>query len=332
MHISIGHIAKSVVLVAFLLISSVFPLSLPAATAAGNTMMPVPRIKSPALKAPSVKPPTKSPTGRRRSVRKSTRRQDLHSEKGNATVKTDENRNKRPVERLKNVSAGEDEPAETVEFEAIDGDSTPDPEGNKVLSPFPHSATAKLIEDRTFRMMVTMDGTKFKLENDDLMKLESGSVLVSPSHKIKVTTPSCVVELQEGSVVSIDSTEDTTYVRDFHDRWKGHVVVHINSKEINLMPGTELIVTSETDPDKAWQNAVRHRICRRDLAKYQTDVEKLTVFRGDFSIPDAMLKSHLFLYLKEHQDAHARAILDDITKTAALLQITDHGGPYTLLK
>lgn len=303
----------------------------PKAEAAPN-MMSTRTIKTPTLRTPSLRAPSKSPT-LKGTVRKSTRKSVLNVEKKTATVKTDENKNKKPVEVLKNASGSSDEgTAETAVVEPSNPVPEPNPEGNKVFSLFPHTCTAKLIEDKTFRMMVTMDGTKFERETEHAMKLNEGSVLVSPSHKIKVTTPACVVELQDGSVVSIDSTEDTTYIRDFHDRWKGHVVVHVDGKNINMMPGTELIVTNESDPEKAWQNAVRHQIKRRGLSKYKIGRDDVTVFRGDFSIPDAMLKSHHFLYLKDHQDQHSRSVLDEITKTAALLHITDHSGPFTFMR
>ena len=266
-------------------------------------------------------------------MRKSARKSDSKVEKKTVTVKTDDTKNKKPVELLKNASASSEEgDAEATIEEASTPPPEPNPEGNKVFSLFPHTSTAKLIEDKTFRMMVTMDGTRFERDNERAMKLDEGSVLISPTHKIKVATPACVVELQEGSVVSIDSTEDTTYIRDFHDRWKGHVVVHVDDKNINMMPGTELIVTTETDPDRAWQNAVRHQIKRRGLSKYKIGRDDVTVFRGDFSIPDAMLKSNHFLYLKDHQDQHSRSVLDEITKTAALLHITDHSGPFTFMR
>ncbi|MBX3136125.1 hypothetical protein KF707_07800 [Candidatus Obscuribacterales bacterium] len=330
MQIGFCHKAKGSFLPAYIFAASLSLFTSPAA--AGTSSMPTPGLRSPAIKTPALKPPTQRPKALRGSIRKTTRKAVSQTHKKSSTVKTDENKNRKPVGALKNVSGSEDEPSEAAETEPEFIETVPNPDGNRVNSLFPHASTAKMIEDKAFRLMVTIDGTKFKNEEGNSMKLESGSVLVSPSHKIKVATPSCWIELQEGSVVSIDATEDTTYVRDFHDRWKGHVVVHVNDKDINLMPGAELIVTKETDPDKAWQKAVRHHIRRRGLAEYKTGVENLTVFRGDFSIPDAMLKSRHFLYLKEHPDAHARSVLDEITKTAALLHITDHSGPYTLLR
>jgi len=207
----------------------------------------------------------------------------------------------------------------------------PNPEANKVSSLFPNAAVAHVTDDPTMRLMVTINGTKCQKEADELMRLEKGSILISPEHKLAVATPVCKIELQGGAIVSIDSTSDTTYIRDFHDRWKGHVIVKTGSNEYRLMPGSELIITKETDPEKAWKNAVRHQIRRRDLSKYDSSKD-ITVYRGDFSIPDAMLKSNHFILLRESDDGKARTIIDEVTKTAALLHLTDNKGPFTLMQ
>jgi hypothetical protein len=284
------------------------------------------------VRVPTFRPPTvKSPAPKTPTTKGSSRRSASKNRKVSDPAKLEVKKQVKPIE-VKTTQSSEDAPGDTpVLVEPSNRPPEPDPEGNKVRSLFPNAAVAHVTEDKSFRLMVTIDGTKFDRETDDLMRLEKGSVLLSPNHKVHIETPACSLDLQEGSVVSIDSTEDSTYIRDFHDRWKGHVVVKVNDKEINLMPGTELIVTRETDPDKAWRNAVRHHIRRRGLKQFSSGAH-LIVFKGDFSIPDAMLKSNHFLYLKNLNDAKAHAVIDEVTKTAALLHITDHNGPFTLMR
>lgn len=203
---------------------------------------------------------------------------------------------------------------------------------NQVLSLFPHGTAAEIHEDPSFRLMVTIHGTVFSKESSDLFRLGKGSALLCPSDKVTISTPACQVSLRDGSVVSIDCTESTTYIRDFHDRWKGHVVVKVaNEEPINLMPGVELIVSKEVNQEVAWKQAVRHQIRRRGLGKMVSD-NKHTVYKGEFSIPDAMLKSNHFLLLQKTADNHAKSVIEDVTKTAALLHMNDNRGPFTLLQ
>jgi len=203
---------------------------------------------------------------------------------------------------------------------------------NQVMSLFPQGAVAEIHEDPSFRLMVTIHGTVFLKESSDLFRLGKGSALLCPSDNVTISTPACQVSLHDGSVVSIDCTESTTYIRDFHDCWKGHVVVKVGHEEpINLMPGVELIVCQEINQEVAWKQAVRHQIRRRGLGKVVSD-NKHTVYKGEFSIPDEMLKSNHFLLLQKTADNHARSVIEDVTKTAALLHMNDSRGPFILMQ
>lgn len=294
----------------------------------------------PVIRPPVSKTPlTKAPSVKARSTKLPSTRQSRRAAKGNKVTtpaQTERVRKAVPIE-IKTQTATDEGPADSQAVdEAIVApvDPTPKPtnrEGNKVHSLFPNASVAHLTEDKAFRLLVTIDGTKFDKETDDLLRLEKGSMLLSPEHKINIATPICSIKLQEGSVVSVDSTSDTTYIRDFHDRWKGHVVVKVGEKSYPLMPGSEMIVTREKDPNKAWKQAVRHQIRRRGLVRIKT-ADDVTIYKGDFSIPDAMLKSNHFSHLKYEDNAKSRAVIDEVTKTAALLHITDNRGPFTLLR
>lgn len=213
----------------------------------------------------------------------------------------------------------------------IDPDEVLD-EDNRVSSLMPHTAIAEMKEDPSFRLLVTIHGTVFTEKSENLFDLQTGSALLCPDRKITVDTPSCRLVLQDGCVVTVDVTKSTTYIRDFHDRWKGHVVVKTeHDKDINLLPGVELIVTHEAEPKMAWAHAIRHQIRRRDLEKLVSD-KNHTIFKGEFSIPDAMLKSNHFLLLQKSANANVKDVIDDVTKTAALLHMSDSRGPFTLLQ
>jgi hypothetical protein len=213
----------------------------------------------------------------------------------------------------------------------IDPDEVLD-ENNKVVSLMPHTSIAEFKEESAFRLLVTIHGTAFSAKSEDSFSLEKGSALLCPDHTINVSTPACQLILHEGCVVTVDVTKSTTYIRDFHDRWKGHVVVKTeHAKDINLLPGVELIVTSELEPKTAWANAIRHQIRRRGLEKLVSD-KNHTIYKGEFSIPDAMLKSNHFLLLQKTADNNVKGVIDDVTKTAALLHMSDSRGPYNLMQ
>lgn len=195
---------------------------------------------------------------------------------------------------------------------------------------FPNRSVFHVKGDQSVRLLVTMDGTVYEKETDELLRLEKGSILISPDRAMVVSTPVCRVELESDAVVTIDATADATYVRDYHDRWKGHVIVSTEADSFNLMPGFELIVTRESDPDKAWKSAVRHHIRRRDLERCSS-AGRAIAFRGEFSIPDAILKSNHFAVLRDSEEPKLKAILEEVTKTAALLHLTDYGAPFSIL-
>ncbi len=242
-----------------------------------------------------------------------------------------------PATNLKIILPGDEGPADSPTLAApparpiIDPDEVLDEE-NRVTSLIPHASIAEIKENPSFRLLVTIHGTVFSEESKDLFNLKMGSTLLCPDHKITVDTPSCRLILQEGCVVTVDVTKTTTYIRDFHDLWKGHVVVKTeHAKDINLLPGVELIVTTEAEPKMAWAHAIRHPIRRRNLDKLVSD-KNHTIYQGEFSIPDAMLKSNHFLLLQKSADGKARAVIDDVTKTAALLHMNDSRGPFTLMQ
>ncbi len=215
------------------------------------------------------------------------------------------------------------------EPEAIDAPPLVE-EADKVKWMFPNRSVAQIQKDLNFRLLVTVDGTVLQKESACHYRLTKGSVLICPANKTTLYTPHCTVELREGSVVTIESLSQATYIRDFHDRWKGHVVVKADDKTVYLMPGMELVVTSETDSTKAWETAIRHPIRRRDLTQMFSS-PTMVVFKGDFSILDAMLKSEHFRLLRTSPENDAVDVIDEVTKTAALLHITDHKGPYVFM-
>lgn len=204
-------------------------------------------------------------------------------------------------------------------------------EHNRVRALIPQTSVAVIKEDPSFRLLVTINGTEFSQKSKDSFELKKGSVFVCPENNIAVKTPACELILHEGSVVTIDVTKSTTYIRDFHDRWRGHVVVKTEHlQDIHLMPGVEVIVTSETDPQLAWTHAIRHQIRRRGLVKLVSDANH-TIYKGEFSIPDAMLKSNHFVLLHRTSDDKVKHVIDEVMKTAALLHMNDTRGPFSLL-
>ncbi len=236
-----------------------------------------------------------------------------------------------PKAKLPAVAAPLEEPSEPSGSAAPEALLPPPPvveEADEVKWMFPNRQIAHIEEDPNFRLLVTVDGTTLQKETDGNYRLTKGSILICPAKKTTLYSPHCSIELKEGSVVTIDASSAATYIRDFHDRWKGHVVVRVESKTLYLMPGMELVITSETDSTKAWQTAIKHPIRRRDLAQTFSS-PSIVVYEGEFSILDAMLKSEQFRLLKTSSDAGD--VIDEVTKTAALLHITDHKGPYIIM-
>lgn len=242
-----------------------------------------------------------------------------------------------PATNLKINLPGDEGPADSPTLAAppprpiVDPDEVLD-EDNRVTSLIPHASIAEIKENPSFRLLVTIHGTVFSEESDNLFNLKMGSTLLCPDRKITVNTPFCQLILQDGCVVTVDVTKSTTYIRDFHDLWKGHVVVKTeHARDVKLLPGVELIVTTEREPELAWAHAIRHQIRRRNLEKLVSDTNH-TIYQGEFSIPDAMLKSNHFLLLQKSGDGKARDVIDDVTKTAALLHMNDSRGPFTLMQ
>ncbi len=203
-------------------------------------------------------------------------------------------------------------------------------EGLKVKWLFPGTIHASVVEDKTFRLLVKSDGTVFDSETEHLYRLTRGAVLLSPSKTITVHTPNAEIVLHDHSVVTIDATPNFTRILDFHDKWKGHVVVKTEGHSNPLFPGHEFIVVNETDEAKAFKHVLQVPLRRRDMRPVYT-TEKLIAYAGDFSVPDAMLKSELFRCIREKNDGAVKDVIEDVTKTAALLHMTDTRGPYIFL-
>ncbi len=197
------------------------------------------------------------------------------------------------------------------------------------LSP---KAVAEIQEDPAFRMLVTVNGTILKKESEHDYRLQRGSVLFCPDREIVVTTPACKATLHQGSVVAIDVSESTTYIRDFNDRWKGHVVVKTeHDPELAMMPGVEIIISNVDTPEEAWIQARRLPIRRRGLVQVVSDKHH-TVYKGEFSIPDAMARSEHFILLQRSGGRIAKSVVEEVLKTAALLHMNDTRGPFTFLE
>jgi hypothetical protein len=206
------------------------------------------------------------------------------------------------------------------------------PEAFQDTSLIPKLSAAEIQEDPAFRMLVTINGTILKKESEHEYRLQKGSALFCPDREIVVTTPACKATLQQGSVVAIDVSKTTTYIRDFNDRWKGHVVVKTeHDPELAMMPGVEIIISNVDTPEEAWIQARRLPIRRRGLVQVVSDKHH-TVYKGEFSIPDAMARSNHFILLQRSGDRLAKSVVEEVVKTAALLHMYDSREPFSLLE
>ncbi len=173
-------------------------------------------------------------------------------------------------------------------------------------------------------------GAQFRVTGQDQYQLDEGSILVNSPRAIKIDTPNCQLEPIPNSAIIVTVTNHETKLLDLSDHFNKPSKVFAGTQTLNLGPGQELDVLSES-MERAQAIVNDDELPRRNV---ETTVisDNLCVVQAEFSLPAVLAQHPLFLELRESGSKNDRQLCSRIMKTATIIQeVFDRTrGPYAV--
>lgn len=153
--------------------------------------------------------------------------------------------------------------------------------------------------------------------------------LVMPvQHKRTVTTSQAMGYCDKGSLLFyVDTGRDVAFYN-LHSLKADDVRIVVGKRHIKMLPGEQVLVTSNTTGDFTEVNPGKGITFRNP--KLVHEVDRVRVFSADFSIPTAVACIKPLKAMLKSEDTYERKLINNVLTDAVILaKITGGRGPFT---
>jgi hypothetical protein len=204
---------------------------------------------------------------------------------------------------------------------------------SSTLAQTSHSDFVKVITNSTlsskFKNALAQTGVRLLNSENGSMNLEQGIVMFAPTENdMRVRTAHGVVDIAAGSLVSIESSSNSTIIRNLHDGKDGAVRCLEGSDSVKLGVGFELVLTIDLATIKADVQG-GSRIASRNSTSTKLS-NGLTAQLSEFSLVSALANDQTLHALLHSSSKEDRKRFNQIAKNACILStISTKRGPYS---
>ncbi|HEY9677538.1 MAG TPA: hypothetical protein V6C76_05990 [Drouetiella sp.] len=162
----------------------------------------------------------------------------------------------------------------------------------------------------------------------DVIKLDSGELLINPLNTLRVNTAHGDVYVHKNCAVLASAEPKISRFLVLFDSWSGGVTVTTEKRTKKVISGSEFDVIEASNQNTATQELVQDGLRRRHV-KFFDEGSNRFIATAQFSIPDAMVKQQVLSSLQSSTDKSDRNMFEHLIKVAAAISITGSPEPYT---
>ena len=161
----------------------------------------------------------------------------------------------------------------------------------------------------------------------NMLDLDKGNVLLTPSGNIIVNTHEGKVHIAGGSVVQIHETGNDVCILNLDDQKKGSVNIVAGDRTITVQPGKGVVLTRVKSPQFSKVNPLP-KIATRNTKEFKLE-NGITAFVSEFSITSALTNVQPLKKLLASSDQADKKLLHSLLKNSVMLRdFTPQAGPY----
>ncbi|MBI4533017.1 MAG: hypothetical protein HY711_03640 [Candidatus Melainabacteria bacterium] len=168
-------------------------------------------------------------------------------------------------------------------------------------------------------------GSDFQVPHRNRLNLISGEILVEATGSGVVSCPVAEVYVKRRSVVLFVARQGTMRCQVLWDAGIGSVTIICHKHRVKLGPGDEALVTDH-DPD--YREIMMSDDIGRRRIKVHNLVEGKAITTAEFSLLQALERDPLLYDVFHSSNPHDKSLLENILKTAAVLDMVTAGHGY----
>jgi hypothetical protein len=162
-------------------------------------------------------------------------------------------------------------------------------------------------------------------EDSASIELIRGCTLVAAHNRVEVTGFGASVNISKNAIALIKLEDHFIKIVNLTDLANNSVTVSAGTEHLSLLPGHELVL-SDRAPNLSHIFDV-HQVGHRTILSRQMN-NKIWATTAEVALPDELIYQPLLRSVHTSDHPHAQAIINQVLKTAAVLQTIRHGSEY----
>jgi hypothetical protein len=163
--------------------------------------------------------------------------------------------------------------------------------------------------------------------NSNFFDLQKGNVLFMPTSNIQVQTKEGLVSIPKGAIAFVMETGNDAAVYDLHDSATSKIKIIANGKELIMSPGTEILMTRDSNANFNTLNPGKEIGVRNIREKDMGNGIKAYI--ADFTITGSMMNVAVIRGIIKSNDPEHKQATNKLLKNASILaDLTGSAGIY----